>query len=276
MRAALAEDLGAGDLTAAVVPAALRARARLVAKAPGVVAGLGVFARAFLLLDDAAQVEPLATDGDEVRAGDLLARVEGSARALLAAERTALNFLQRLSGTATAVRELVRRAGGVPVLDTRKTTPGLRALEKYAVRCGGGRSHRAGLWDEAMVKENHVEVLGRPSDEIVRELRAAVGPETRIHAEARSTLEALAALRGGADVVLLDNMEPAEMADTCDRLRSEARRLGRTVEIEASGNVTPASIGAIARQAGVDRISAGGPTHSAPALDLSLLMEPAE
>jgi nicotinate-nucleotide pyrophosphorylase (carboxylating) len=278
VRAALDEDRGAGDLTSnTAVPEKARARASLVAKAEGTLAGLPVFARAFELCDRRAKVELLLADGARCRKGDVVARVEGPARALLLAERTALNFVQRLSGTATLTARyvrLAREAGAAPrILDTRKTTPGLRALEKYAVRCGGGENHRFGLYDEVMVKENHIELAGRSIEAVLADLRRAVGPGVRITCEARDEKEASAAVDGGADVVLLDNMSPAELARLVPVLRARARSLGRAVELEASGGVDERTIGEVARS-GVDRVSIGALTHSAPALDLSLELEP--
>ncbi len=272
---ALREDLGDGDLTSRAIAAGARARARLVAKRAGIVAGLGVFARTFELCEREAVVELLVADGRQVEPGDCLARVEGCARALLAAERTALNFAQRMSGIATLTRAFVDAvAGAVRILDTRKTTPGLRLFEKYAVRCGGGENHRFGLFDEVMVKDNHTDLAGRPLADVVRGLRAELGPAIRITAEARTLDEALAGLAGGADVLLLDNLAPAELSAVAARLRDEARRAGRSIELEASGGITLETIGAIARTADVDRISIGALTHSAPALDLSLYLEP--
>ena len=282
VRLALDEDRGGGDLTSVTaVPEKARARATLVAKADGVLAGLPVFARAFVLCDRRARVELLKEDGARFHRGDVLARVEGQARALLAAERTALNFVQRLSGTATLTArfvELARSAGGagangVRILDTRKTTPGLRLLEKYAVRCGGGENHRFGLYDEVMVKENHIELAGRSIEAVLADLRRAVGPGVRITCEARDAKEAAAAVDGGADVVLLDNMTAATLAELCPVLRARAEERGRRIELEASGGIDERTIGAIAKS-GVDRLSVGALTHSAPALDLSLELEP--
>jgi nicotinate-nucleotide pyrophosphorylase (carboxylating) len=261
-----------GDVTSRhALPAGLPARARLVAKAHGRLAGLEAFARVFERCDGAARVERRARDGDALEPRQVVALVQGEARALLRAERTALNLVQHLSGVATLTARYVAAAGGrARILDTRKTTPGLRALEKAAVRAGGGSNHRFGLFDEAMLKNNHVDLARRPLEELVRELRAALGPGTRITAEARDEAEALAAVAGGADVVLLDNLPAARMAALCPRLRAAAA--GRPLEIEASGGVTLESVGAIAA-CGVDRVSVGALTHSAPALDFSLALE---
>ncbi len=272
--AALSEDLGPGDVTSeTVVPAEAFARGELLARVPGVVAGLGVFARVFERVSPACAVALLAADGDPVRPGDVLARVTGPGRALLAAERTALNFAQRLSGTATATARFVELAAGkARILDTRKTTPGLRALEKYAVRCGGGENHRSGLYDEAMLKDNHLDLAGRPLAELVGRLRSE-RPGVRVTAEARDESEARAAVRAGADVVMLDNMNAAELARLAPLLREEARAASVAVELEASGGVDLGNVAEIAAS-GVDRISIGALTHSAPSLDLSFAVVP--
>lgn len=266
---------GSGDITSDnVVPAAARARARLVCKASGRLAGLDVFARVIEICDPAARTELLARDGDRIESRQVLARFEGRARALLLAERTALNLIQRMSGTASATALYVERCGGrARVLDTRKTTPNLRTFEKYAVRCGGGENHRFGLFDEAMVKNNHLDLAGRGLREVLIDLRRTLGPAVRITAEARDEAEALAGVEGGADVVMLDNFSPERMRAACHKLRGAAAALGRTLEIEASGGITLDKIAAVA-ECGVDRISIGALTHSAPALDLSLYLEP--
>lgn len=274
VKPALEEDRGGGDLSSIhAVPEKARARAHLVSRSAGVLAGIAVFARTFEWVDPRARVEFLAEDGARIAPRAELARIEGSARALLTAERTALNFVQRLSGIATLTARYVERAGAARVLDTRKTTPNLRLLEKYAVRCGGGENHRFGLFDEVMVKENHIELAARSIPEVLRDIRKAVGARVRITSEARDEREALAGIEGGADVVLLDNMSAAELARLVPLLREEARRLGREVELEASGGIDLESVGAIARS-GVDRLSVGALTHSAPALDLALDLEP--
>jgi len=269
------ERKGAGDITSDnVVPAGARARARLVCKASGRLAGIDVFARVVQLCDPTARAEVAARDGDEVRPGQVLAQFEGSARALLGAERTALNLIQRMSGVATVTARYVERcAGRARVLDTRKTTPNLRVFEKYSVRCGGGENHRFGLFDEAMVKNNHLDMAGRGLVGVLADLRQAVGQGVRLTAEARDEQEALDAASGGADVVLLDNMTPERMAALTPRLREASARAGRRLEVEASGGITLETIGAVA-QCGVDRISIGALTHSAPAMDLSFYLEP--
>ena len=283
VRDALREDLAdaarasdeTGDLTSdAVVPEDRRALGRLVARAPGRLAGLAVFARVFDHAGGGVAVRLLAADGDAVETGAVVAELEGRARTLLVGERTALNFLQHLSGVATHTARFVERAGGARILDTRKTTPGLRALEKYAVRCGGGENHRVGLFDEVMIKDNHADLAGEPLAALVARARRRVGAGVRITAEARDAGEAVAAVEGGADVVLLDNFTPGGLAELCPRLREVARASGRAVELEASGGIGLANVAAVAAS-GVDRISVGELTHSAPALDLSLELEPA-
>ena len=274
LRLALEEDLRSGDVTSDVLlPEDRLARGRLIAKADGIACGLVVFGRVFALLDPDVRLDRRREDGTPMRVGDVLLEVVGKARALLAGERTALNFAQRMSGIATLAHAFAEAVGDrARVLDTRKTTPGLRALEKYAVRCGGACNHRFGLWDEAMIKNNHVDLARSSLFEMITRLRSEHGPSMRIHAEARDSSEALDAVRGGADVVMLDNMSPDAMAELCPRLRARAREEGVTIEIEASGGVTLANVAEIAAS-GVDRISVGALTHSAAALDLSFRIE---
>ena len=265
VRAALAEDLGrAGDVTtAAIVPPGTPARAVLAARRPGVVAGLDLAAAAFAALDPDVVVQRPVADGATVEAGATLAVVTGRADALLSAERTALNFVGHLSGVATCTRRLVDLVAGTRarVVDTRKTTPGLRAAEKYAVRCGGGGNHRFGLDDAVLVKDNHILVAGGIT-EAVRRVRAAVGHTLTIEVEVEDLAMVEEALACGVGVLLLDNMAPALLA--------EAVRLvdGRAVT-EASGTITEATIAAVA-DSGVDLISVGWITHSAPSLDVGL------
>lgn len=280
VRRALAEDLGSDafgadmDLTSRLsVPAALQANARIVAKARGVVAGTRAAEAAFRALDPAAVVDVRMADGMRVQPGDLVMTIRCGARALLAAERTALNFLQRLSGVATATRAMVDSVAGTGahVLDTRKTTPGLRMLEKDAVVAGGGTNHRIGLYDQVLLKENHFAMAGRPHEEVVRHCVAS--QPAPVVAEARTVEEAVAVVRGGAAVVLLDNFAAGrDLREAIARVREEAQRRGRPVQVEASGGVRAENIRSYA-ECGVDRISVGALTHSAPALDLSLLVE---
>jgi nicotinate-nucleotide pyrophosphorylase (carboxylating) len=273
LRGALVEDVGTGDVTTEVLEVRRRVNGKLLARSSGVVAGLGVFVRVFELLDDEVTATFHAQDGDVVAAGDVVVEVEGPLAALLTGERTALNFVQRLSGIATLTRRFVDLAAGrARILDTRKTTPGLRQLEKLAVRMGGGENHRVGLFDEVMVKNNHLDLAGTSMLELLARLRERHGPDMRITAEARDEAEALQAVHGEADVVMLDNMSVAAMRELCPRLRAAASSRPRPLEIEASGSVDLKSVGAVAAT-GVDRISVGALTHSAPALDLAFRME---
>jgi nicotinate-nucleotide pyrophosphorylase (carboxylating) len=267
---ALAEDIGTGDVTSqAVVPAAARGRARIVQKAPGVLFGLGAAREAFLEAG-AEEFEPLAPEGawhDDVPID--VASVTGRARELLAAERTALNLLCHLSGVATLTASFVEAVGpgGPRVLDTRKTTPGLRALEKAAVAAGGGTNHRMGLYDAILIKENHAALAGGVA-RAVRSARAAQ-PGMAVEVECRDAGEVAQALEAGADRLLLDNMGPEALrAVVAARDAAGEPR----VELEASGGITLANAREIAAT-GVDFISVGALTHSAPALDLSMLLE---
>ena len=268
VRDALREDLGrAGDLTTdATVPEGIRALARLRARVEGRVAGLSAALHAFRVLDPEAEIEIEVGDGHDVEAGQDLARVRGDARALLTAERTALNLLGHLCGIATTTRTLVRAVEGTAakIACTRKTTPLLRALEKYAVRCGGGSNHRYGLDDAIMIKDNH-RVLAGGAAEAVRRAKQHVGHLVKIEVEVDTLdeLEALMAL--GVDVVLLDNMDPETLR------RAVAIVDGRAVT-EASGGITPDTAAAIAAS-GVDLLSVGWLTHSAPCLDVGLDLE---
>ena len=269
---AIEEDLGDGDLTSSTaVPPGARVSAKLVAKGEGILAGLELFREAFLVCDGSASIRLLRADGQAVRPGDRIAEVEGDARAVLVAERTALNFLQQLSGVATLTAAYVKLAAGrARILDTRKTVPFLRALQKYAVVCGGGFNHRIGLYDEAMIKDNHLDLAGQDLESLTREVRGRLGSDVAITSEARNKHDAMGAIRGGADVVLLDNMSAAEMTRLVPILRAEVGE--RRVELEASGGMELADVDAVAAT-GVDRISVGALTHSAPVLDLSLLVE---
>jgi len=277
LQAALFEDRGPGDLTTevAIAPDCM-AKGRLVCKANGILAGVPIFKRVFELVDAGVQVSHARLDGDVIGVGDVVLELEGPARALLIAERTALNFVQRLSGIATLTREHVARAGGrAAILDTRKTTPGLRSFEKYAVRCGGGVNHRFGLFDEVMVKDNHIDASGLSLEALLLQLRAAHGPDIRMTAEARDEPEALAALAGDADVILLDNMRPEDLGALVERLHaaeSKYPKRTRSVQLEASGGIDLSNVTRFA-ESGVDRISIGALTHSARALDLSLSLE---
>jgi nicotinate-nucleotide pyrophosphorylase (carboxylating) len=268
---ALQEDVGGGDLTSlAVIPDELEGRAVFVARASGVLAGLSAGALVFATLDPRVQFEPLLRDGDAVQPGSRLARVAGPMRAILSGERTALNFLQHLSGIATQTRRYVDAVAGLKsrVLDTRKTLPGWRLLEKYAVRCGGGHNHRVGLFDGVLIKDNHLSALGHGKKEIraaVEAARGLHGAGIPIEIEVDNLAELDEALRCGPNIVLLDNMAPETMREAVRRRDAVAPK----VLLEASGGVTLATIRAIA-ETGVDRVSVGALTHSAPALDIAL------
>ncbi len=267
--AALAEDLAtAGDLTTdAVVAAAATARGALVARRAGRVAGLEVAAAAFVAVDPAVEFLPIVADGDDLGAATVLARVRGPARGILTAERTALNLLGRMSGIATATRDLAALVAGTRarIADTRKTTPGLRALEKYAVRVGGGANHRFGLHDAVLIKDNHLAVAGGVAA-AVKAARAHAGHLVKVEVEVESLDQLDEAIAAGADVVMLDNMAPAALREAVERAA------GRVV-LEASGGITPDTIRPVA-ETGVDLISVGWITHSAPALDVALDFEP--
>ena len=262
----LAEDLGTGDLTSsATVPASARARAVVRAKQDLVVAGLPYAREVFRQVDRRVRFTPRVSDGTSVPLGTVLARVEGPSRALLAGERTALNILQHLSGIATLTRRFVDAAAGTNarILDTRKTTPGLRAAEKYAVACGGGTNHRQGLFDAVLIKDNHLRAAGGIACAVAAAARRV--PRARIEVEVGTLGELREALASGAGMILLDNMPPA-------RLRRAVEITAGRALLEASGNVSLARVAAIART-GVDRISVGALTHSAPAADIHMKFE---
>jgi nicotinate-nucleotide pyrophosphorylase (carboxylating) len=262
----LAEDVGGGDVTSlATVPDGTRAVATVTQKEPGVIYGLDVAREVFRQCDDGVEFEPLAPEG-RWRDGGLVLRARGDARALLAGERTALNLLGRLSGVATQTALHVRAVAGtgVRILDTRKTTPGLRALEKAAVLAGGGHNHRVGLYDEILIKENHAAMAGGVGP-AVRQARAAY-PRLPLEVECRDADEVREALAAGARRLLLDNM-------TCAELAAIAQEVGDAAELEASGGVSLETLPEIART-GVHAISIGALTHSARTLDLSLLLHP--
>jgi nicotinate-nucleotide pyrophosphorylase (carboxylating) len=265
VRAALAEDLGrAGDVTAqACIPAEARLAAVFATRKPGVVAGLACARLAIAELDPSARFEALVADGAEVEAGDQLARVEANARALLSAERTGLNLLGRLSGVATLTRAYVQAVAGTRarIVDTRKTTPGLRALEKYAVRCGGGVNHRFGLDDAILIKDNHVAACGSVG-EAVRRAKAFAGHLMKVEVEIDSLGQLDEALAHAPDVVMLDNF-------SLDDLREAVRRAHGRAVLEASGGVNLQTVRAIA-ETGVDVISVGALTHSVSVLDIGL------
>jgi len=265
---ALDEDLQNGDLTASLIPEATRSRARIVTREDAILAGRPYAEAVFRRLDSAARLDWFATDGDPIRAGETVCEIEGAARALLTAERTALNFLQTLSATATAAARYVAAVAGTgcKILDTRKTLPGLRLAQKYAVRCGGARNHRTGLYDGILIKENHITAAGSIAAAVsaARRISSAVPVEVEVE-----SLEELGqALEAGADIIMLDDFSLADMAEAVARNRAHPRR----ARLEASGGVNLGTVGAIA-ETGVDYISVGGITKHIRAIDLSMRFE---
>ena len=264
---ALAEDLGAGDLTTrAVVPEGAQARARIEQRGPGVIAGLGVAQSVFERVDPELVFVAHCPEG-KWRESGVIAEIAGAAASILAGERVALNFLGRLSGVATLTARYVRavEGTGARILDTRKTTPGLRELEKAAVRAGGGESHRSGLYDAILVKENHAALAGGVGEATRRALAGAPQGVT-VEVECATLEEVEAAVAAGVPRILLDNMAPPQ-------LRQAVEIAGGRAELEASGGITLDTVRAVA-ETGVDYISVGALTHSAPALDVSLLLDP--
>jgi nicotinate-nucleotide pyrophosphorylase (carboxylating) len=264
---ALEEDVGPGDRTAeACVPAQARGTALVVAKEPLIVSGVSAAARVFRALDPACELEALLGEGEAAGAGAGVLRVRGSLRALLSAERTALNLLQRLCGIATLTQKYAEalRGSRTRLLDTRKTTPGMRALEKAAVRAGGGSNHRSALFDGILVKDNHAAAAGGIG-EAVRRAKAAASPFLRVEAEVSTPEQIEEALAAGADLLLLDNLGDRELAAAVKQVAGRA-------PTEASGGITLDRLQRIAA-CGVDYVSVGALTHSAPAVDLSLLLE---
>jgi nicotinate-nucleotide pyrophosphorylase (carboxylating) len=267
---ALAEDVGSGDVTTeALIPPDLEGRASILVKGDGVLAGIDVAEAVFRRVDPSLRLEALIQDGARVRKGDVVATIEGKAASILGAERTALNFLTRLSGIATETARYVEAVKGLKaqITDTRKTTPGMRQLEKYAVRVGGGRSHRQHLGDGVLIKDNHLAALrffGLGLKQAVD--RARLHSALRVEVEVGSVDEAREALEAGADIIMLDNM-------AIDDMRQVVELAGGRALIEASGGITLENVRSVA-EAGVDLISVGAITHSAKALDLSLELEP--
>ena len=273
LRSFLAEDIGTGDITTeTTVPADQRARGEVIAKAPLVLAGIELFAEVFRLLDLTTEVEIISHDGEDLTPGKIPAHVSACARALLTGERVALNLLQRLSGVATLTREFVRAIEGTKaeILDTRKTTPGLRALEKYAVRVGGGKNHRKDLGEAVLIKENHIRLAGGVSAAL-KASQAAKGRAAWIEIEVTNLEELRAALPHNPDVIMLDNMSPTLVGQAVDEVRK--RSAAKNIRTEASGGITLDNVREFA-EAGVDWISIGALTHSAPAVDLSFEIEP--
>ncbi len=268
LRQALLEDIGEGDLTTlATVPAGTQAQGRVTVKAPGLFCGFAVFEAIYHLLDEGLTTRAMVEEGGMVRTGTVVAEVLGEARQILYGERLAMNLLGRMSGVATMTRRFVDAMNrpGVALLDTRKTMPLWRSLDKYAVRTGGGHNHRSGLYDMILIKENHIALAGGVRQAL--EAAKAGRPEgVQIEVEARSLEEARQALAAGAELILLDNFAPAQ-------LREAVRLAGGRAQLEASGGITLDNIEEVAAT-GVGRISVGALTHSTPALDLSLLVQP--
>jgi len=268
----LAEDLSHGDVTTeALIPGGLQGKAYILAKAPGVLAGGEIAKRIFLKVNPSLQVEVLIKDGAAVQCGYLVATISGSVASILKAERLALNFLQRLSGIASQTAQYVASTHGLPVIvtDTRKTTPGLRLLEKYAVRMGGGHNHRFHLGDGILIKDNHLaalRALGMSLKDIVVKANQSSPRGLKVEVEVTTVPEALEAVDAGADIIMLDNMDPDEM-------RRVVSLVSGRVKIEASGGITLENIRTVA-MTGVDQISIGALTHSPKALDMSLELEP--
>lgn len=265
---ALREDLGSGDLTTlAVIPETAQLTAQVAMREPGVVCGLPVIAAVFRALDPALRLSPHVAEGSHVERGAVVATISGSARAILSGERVALNLLQRMCAIATQTARYVEAVRGTRarILDTRKTTPGLRALEKYAVRVGGGTNHRFALYDGVMLKDNHLALLaaqGVGLADAIRRAKAAVGPMVRVEVEVETLADACVAAEAGASMILLDNMPPPQLAEV-------VRAIGGRADLEASGGITLESIRAVA-ESGVDYISVGALTHSVRALDIGL------
>jgi nicotinate-nucleotide pyrophosphorylase (carboxylating) len=268
VRLAIAEDVGTGDITTQLtVPEDARLRGAFVAREEGIVAGLGVVDEVYRQIDGRVAVAFPVTDGAAIEPGMILCEVRGPAQAILTGERVALNFLQRLSGIATKTARFVALVEGTKtrIVDTRKTTPGMRALEKYAVRVGGGGNHRSGLYDAILIKDNHIDAAGGIREAVQAAFAGA--PHTMTITVECDTLEQLdEAVDAGADFVLLDNMDPTMMAQAVDRA-------GGQVSLEASGGITEDTVAEIA-QTGVDIISVGALTHSAPAIDIGLDIVP--
>ncbi|MEM2123153.1 MAG: carboxylating nicotinate-nucleotide diphosphorylase [Candidatus Bathyarchaeia archaeon] len=264
--ATLEEDRCDEDVTTkAIIPHGLRIRGAIYVKAEGVVAGIEVAQKVFTHGGSAVTFTPLVKDGDSVTPGQKIAEINGDAHAILSRERVALNFLQHLSGVATATREYVKRAGGVKILDTRKTTPGLRELEKSAVKAGGGHNHRLSLAEMVLIKDNHLAIVGSIA-EAVRRARGQT--HLKVEVETKTISEVRKALQAKPDRIMLDNMSLAEMKEAIEMIRSS----GLPVEIEVSGGVTLGTVRQIA-ELEPDYISVGALTHSAKALDMSLEVE---
>ena len=269
---ALTEDISHGDVTSELlIPPQLQGKASILVKAKGILAGVSVAKRVFLKVDPSLEVDVLTQDGERVQPGDIVATISGRVVSILKAERTALNFLQRLSGIASTTAQYVARTKGydVRITDTRKTTPGLRLLEKYAVRLGGGKSHRFHLGDGILIKDNHLaalRALGMSLKDIVAKAKQNAPRALNVEVEVNTMQEALDAAEAGADIIMLDNMNP-------DEVRHIEGLIPNEVKTEASGGITLANVRRVA-MSGVNTISVGALTHSAKALDISLELEP--
>jgi nicotinate-nucleotide pyrophosphorylase (carboxylating) len=271
----LKEDLGAGDITSQfTVPEEAGGLALIMAKKEGVLSGIEICRQVFLTVDPGIKAEPQKSDGDRVELGQVVLSLQGKTRSILAAERTALNFLQHLSGIATFAARFVEAVKGTraKILDTRKTTPGLRALEKYAVACGGGQNHRMGLWDMVLIKDNHIEAAGGVANAI-RKVQDADHGRIKIEVEVQNLSQLEEAMACEPDIIMLDNMNLEQMAEACRLVFSHPARDQGKLRLEASGNVSLDNVRQIA-ECGVDFISVGAITHSAPALDFSLRLKP--
>jgi len=265
---AIEEDINTGDITTnALIPEESRAIAEMTAKAPGIVSGLDIALKVFKYIDSTTIWTPLVKEGERVSKGDKIARIEGSYRALLTAERTALNILQRMSGIATATAIFVKELEGTNtrLLDTRKTAPGMRLLDKMAVKAGGGTNHRMGLYDMALIKDNHIKVAGGITN-AVKQVRASIPAGIKIEVEVTDLNETREALAAGADIIMLDNMTNEAMAEA-------VKVIDKRAETEASGNMNVQRLKEVAAT-GVDYISVGALTHSVTALDISMNIVP--
>jgi len=265
---AIEEDIYTGDITTnALIPQESRATAELTAKAAGIVAGIDVVPRVFKRLDSSVNWSPLIKEGGRVSKGDKIAKIEGSYRALLSAERTSLNILQRMSGIATMTSIYVKELEGThtKLLDTRKTAPGMRILDKMAVKAGGAVNHRMGLYDMALIKDNHIKVAGSISNAI-KQVRATISAGIKIEVEVTTIIEVEEALKAGAEMIMLDNMSNEMMT-------AAVKLIGKRAKTEASGNMTLARLKEVAAT-GVDYISVGALTHSVTALDISMNIVP--
>ncbi len=269
---ALAEDISRGDVTsAALIPSELQGKASILIKAEGVLAGGEVAKKVFLKVDPSLKIEVLIKDGTKVKSGDIAATIVGRVISILKAERVVLNFLSRLSGIASQTAQYIAKTqgAGVKITDTRKTTPGLRLLEKYAVRMGGGQNHRFHLGDGILIKDNHLvalRALGMSLKDIVAKAKQNAPQGLKVEVEVNTTQEARDAVEAGADIIMLDNMSPDEMRHVASLIPSQ-------VKIEASGGITLANVQAAA-ETGINLISIGALTHSSKALDISLELEP--